>query len=215
MSARAESLPRSLVAAVLALTLAVLGLGGAVLVIKLRPEPAPTTPADRALEQWRQAVERDPKSDTAQTGLGLALMDAGDRDGAREHFELAVSLSDKNWMARFQLGVLIRDETPERALELLARAARLAPHTEKVGPLVAQGDLLLERGDARGAETAYRRAIGDSPFIIDAHLGLAKALEALGDVRGALKEYRKAAEFDPSDQQIADAIDRLEAGETP
>jgi Flp pilus assembly protein TadD len=214
MSARAETLPRSLVAGVLVLTLAVLGLGGAVLAVKLRPEPTPTAPADRALDQWQRAVEQDPKSDTAQTGLGLALLDAGDLDGAREHFELAVSLNDKNWMARFQLGVLIRDDTPGRALALLGRAARLAPHTEKVGPLVAQGELLLARGDARGAETAFRRAIGDSPFIIDAHLGLAKALDALDDREGALKEYRKAAEFDPGNREIADAIDRLTTGAT-
>jgi tetratricopeptide (TPR) repeat protein len=215
MSRRADPLPRSLVAAVLLLTVGVLGLGGAVVAIKLRPEPTPTTPADRDLAQWDRAVERDPKSDTAQTGLGLALLDAGDQDGAREHFELAVSLNDKNWMARYQLGILLRGETPQRALDLLARAARLAPHTEKVGPLVVEGELLLRRGDARGAETAFRRAVGDSPFIIDAHLGLAKALQALGDVQGALDEYRQAARFDPGNQQIRDSIDRLQAGETP
>jgi tetratricopeptide (TPR) repeat protein len=215
MSARAETLPRSLVATVLVLALVVLGLGGAVLAVKLRPTATPTTPVGRELSQWEQAVRDDPKSDTAQTGYGLALLDAGDTDGAREHFERAVELNDKNWMARFQLGVLIRDDQPARAIDLLARASRLAPHTEKAAPLIAEGDLLLKRGDAKGAETAYRRAIGDSPFILEAHVGLARALEALGDAKGALAEYRRALEFDPTDTEIRDAIHRLNAGETP
>jgi Flp pilus assembly protein TadD len=215
MSARAETLPRSLVATVLVLALVVLGLGGAVLAVKLRPKATPTTPVDRELAQWEQAVRNDPKSDTAQTGYGLSLLDAGDTDGAREHFDRAVELNDKNWMARFQLGVLIRDEQPTRAIELLARASRLAPHTEKAAPLIAEGDLLLKRGDADGAETAYRRAIGDSPFILEAHVGLAKALEGLGDTKGALAEYRRALEFDPGNPEIEDAIHRLNAGDTP
>jgi tetratricopeptide (TPR) repeat protein len=215
MSARAETLPRSLVATVLVLALVVLGLGGAVLAVKLRPKATPTTPVDRQLALWEQAVRNDAKSDTAQTGYGLALLDAGDTDGARKHFEQAVELSDKNWMARFQLGVLIRDDQPARAIALLARASRLAPHTEKAAPLIAEGDLLLKRGDATGAETAYRRAIGDSPFILEAHVGLAKALEGLGDAKGALTEYRRALEFDPGNAEIEDAIHRLNAGETP
>jgi tetratricopeptide (TPR) repeat protein len=215
MSARAETLPRSLVATVLVLALAVLGLGGAVLAVKLRPTPTPTTPVDRELSQWEQAVRNDPKSDTAQTGYGLALLDAGDTTGAQQHFELAVRLNDKNWMARFQLGVLIRGDQPARAIDLLAQASRLAPHTEKAAPLIAEGDLLLKRGDAEGAETAYRRAIGDSPFIVEAHVGLAKALEALGDTKSALQEYRRALEFDPGNAEIENAIHRLNAGETP
>jgi tetratricopeptide (TPR) repeat protein len=214
VSARAETLPRSLVATVLVLALAVLGLGGTVLAVKLRPQPTPTTPVDRALAQWEQAVQQNPKSGTAQTGLGLALLDAGDLDGARAHFELAVKLDDRNWMARFQLGVLIRHDQPARAIDLLARASRLAPHTEKAGPLVAEGDLLLTRGDATDAETAYRRAIGDSPFILEAHVGLARALDALGDVKGALQEYHRALQFDPGNPQIEAAIHRLNAGAT-
>lgn len=213
MSTRAESMPRSLVAAVLVLTLAVLGLGGAVLALKLRPERTPTTASERSIQQWRDAVAEDPKSDTAHTGLGLALLDAGDDEGARAEFETAIELNDKNWMAPFQLGVLLRESAPGRAAELLGRASRLAPPTDRVAPLIAEGDVLLDQGDAVGAKRAYERAIGDSPFIIEAHVGLARALEALGDPKGALKEYRRAATFDPTDTAITNAIARLTQGD--
>jgi tetratricopeptide (TPR) repeat protein len=212
MSARAEMLPRSLVAAVLVLTLAVLGLGGAVLAVKLRPEPTPTAAVERNLERWRDAVAADPKSDTAHTGLGLALLDEGDAGDAREEFETAVHLNAKNWMAAFQLGLLLRATEPRRAEELLARASRLAPPTDRVAPLIAEGDLLIDRGDALAARRAYERAIGDSPFIIEAHTGLARALEALGDPKGALREYRRAARFAPNDTDIAEAIAGLTQG---
>jgi tetratricopeptide (TPR) repeat protein len=212
MSARAERMPRSLVAGVLTLTLVVLGLGGAVLAVKLRPQPTPTRPVDRQLQQWRDAVASEPKSDTAHTGLGLALLQTGDSDAARDEFERAIELNAKNWMAPFQLGLLLRETDADRAMDLLARASRLAPPTERTAPLIADGDLLLASGDAVAAKRAYRRAIADSPFIIEAHVGLAKALEALGDRKGALAEYRRAAEFDPGDETVADAIARLSQG---
>jgi Tfp pilus assembly protein PilF len=215
MSVRAEAMPRSLVAAVLVLTVAVLGLGGAVLAVKLRPEATPSTPVERALDHWRSQVTADPKSTTAHTGLGLALLAEGQDDAAEQEFDTAVQLDDKNWMAAFQLGLLLRSTEPARAEELLARASRLAPPTDRTAPLIAEGDFLLQRGDPEGAKRAYERAIGDSPFIIEAHTGLARALEALGDTKGALKEYRRAARFDPTDQSIANAITRLTQGETP
>jgi Tfp pilus assembly protein PilF len=46
-------------------------------------------------------------------------------------------------------------------------------------------------------------------------VGLAKALEALGDTKGALQEYRRALQFDPGNAEIENAIHRLNAGETP
>ncbi len=210
-TARNESLPRALLIAVLAMTLVVLGLGGAVLAVKLRPTTLPTTSTERAVRSWEQAVTADPKSADARIGYGMALRDAGRTEDARKAFEQALALDDQNWMALFQLGLLSMKDDPTNALDLLSRAARYAPQTAKAAPLVAAGDLLVEQGDAESASTAYRRAIANAPYVFDAHLGLARALEALGDDAGALKEYREAARFDPSNAEVAAAIFRLEA----
>ncbi len=77
---------------------------------------------------------------------------------------------------------------------------------------MALGDLQLEEGDALNAKKAYRQAIADTPFLYDAHLGLARALEALGDEKGALQRYREAARFYPDSPEVAEAIARLQGG---
>ena len=211
MSTRAETLPKGLVAAVLAMMVAVLGLGGTILVIKLKPAELPTTANERAIEVWREVVARAPEDDEARVGLALALLDAGRGGDARGEFEEAIDLNPKNWVALAQLGLLVQEEDPERALELFGEAANAAPTGDKVAPLVYEGDLLMKQGDLVGAKKAYRRATGDSPITFDAHLGLARALEALGDGEGALIEYQEAAQYDPSNAEIADAIARLQA----
>lgn len=200
---------RSLVAAVLVLTLGVLALGGAVIIVKLRPDPLPTTHVQRGLQQWRDAVSQDPESAIAHTGLGLALLDAGEKQQAADEFEAAVRLDDHAWMAAFQLGMLTTPSDPEHAIELLARAARFAPETSKAAPLVAEGDILLSLEAFERARRVFQRAIVDAPFILEAHGGLGQALEALGDTDGALAQYEEALRFDPDNAELLEAVERL------
>ena len=148
--------------------------------------------------------------DVARTAYGLALLNAGRTDEARGEFEQAIELNKKSWVALLQLGLLNRSTNPDRALQLIANAARYAPAASKAVPFVAQGDLLFKTGDMEAAKNAYRNAIADVPYIFEAHVGLAKTLEALGDKEGALKEYEQAARFAPDDQEVADAIARLQ-----
>lgn len=205
-----SALPRGLVLSVLGLTFVVLLLGGAILAIKLRPEPVPTNPLEREVYAWRQATEQRPEDAQAYTGLGLALIQV-DREGeALEAFERAVELDAKNWVALMQVGVLVAEGDPDRADDLLGRSAEYAPDGSKMLPLVAQGDLLVERGSLDGARRAYQLAIVDSPFVLEPHLGLARVLEETGDPKGALQEYREAARFDPGNTEITAAIERLE-----
>lgn len=209
-----EEIPRRLLVAVLVLTVMVVGLGAAVIVVKLRPAGMPTTKAELSLSEWRSSVAANPDASWAQTGLGLALLDAGRPEEAEVAFEEALARDAEDWMAQFQLGVLTGEKDPVRAESLLASAGESAPRTERAAPLVALGSLRLERGDAAGAQQAFEEALDDLPFLVDAHVGLAKTLEALGDEAGALEEYRSAARYDPTNQEVGAAISRLQAGET-
>jgi len=214
MSARtvkSQTLPRGVVVALLLLTVAVLGLGGAVIAVRLRPEPLPTNSIDRAIARWEQTVEENPESTEAKTGLGMALLSAGRPAAATTAFEEAIDLDAKNWVALLQLGLLVKEEDPARAEELLARSVKSAPETERAAPAVAWGDLLMERDDPNGAKTAYRVAIIDAPYVIEGHVGMARVFEVLGDQEAALAEYRYAAQFAPDDPDIAEAIERLAA----
>jgi tetratricopeptide (TPR) repeat protein len=199
-----------LVAAVLALTVAVLGLGGAVLVIKLKPQPTPTTVVDRNLVSWKEAVDADPEDDVARTAYGLALLDAGRADDAQGEFQQAIELNGKNWVALLQLGLLTKATDPQGALQLIGKSARYAPASSKAVPFIAQGDLLFKTGDMERAKAAYRNAIADVPYVFEGHVGLAKTYEALGDPKHALKEYQQAARYVQDDQAVADAIARLQ-----
>ncbi|MGZ8578151.1 MAG: tetratricopeptide repeat protein [Actinomycetota bacterium] len=209
MSARVEALPKQLIVAVLLMTLVVLALGGAVIAVKLRPDSAPVSTAERVLADWQDAVDEEPNSDTAQTGLGLALLQVGRDREAQTAFETALRLNPDNWMANFQLGLMVQGTDPSRAIELLYTAAKKAPAGDKAVPLVAAGDLLLADGDAEGAKDAYRRSIADVSYLFESHFGLAQALEELGEAKAALEEYRKAGRFDPGNVDIQEAIERL------
>jgi tetratricopeptide (TPR) repeat protein len=211
MATRAEKgLPRNLLIATLAMALLVMVLGGAVLAVKLRPAGAPDTAVERDVALWQKAAAQNPTSLGVKNGLGTALFNAGRKDEAKAVFESVLKLDPKNWVAMTQLGLIVRDSDPARAMELLLKAGQEAPEGSKSASYLALGDLRLARGDAAGAKEAYSRAIRDKNILIDAHVGLARALEALKDLKGALTEYRKAAEFDPTNQSLAAAIARLE-----
>lgn len=203
---------RGLLTATVALAAVVLGLTAAVVVTEVGSESEPETMADREVAQWRDAAAANPGVAWAQTGLGLAQLDSGDEEGARASFEEALALDPDDWRAGFRLGVLLADADPERARGLLEHAADVAPVSERVAPYLALGDLLLEAGDVPAAQRAYENAVADAPHIFEARVGLARALEAAGDTRGALEQYRRAAQYDPDDRDVAAAIARLESG---
>ena len=210
-TARDQALPRGMIIAILLLTVVVLGLGGAVVAVKLRPESVPSGGVEREVVLWERAVEENPESSDARTGLGLALLSAGRSTEARVAFEEAIELDEENWAALLQLGLLVQEADVERAEDLMARSVRVAPASEKAAPAVAWGDLLLERGDIKAAKKAYRVAIVDAPYVIEAHVGMAKVFEALDDEAAALAEYRYAEQFSPGDPAITAEIERLEA----
>jgi tetratricopeptide (TPR) repeat protein len=209
MSTEVDTLPKGLVAGVLVLALAVLGLGGAVVALKLRPEPLPQDATSRTVALWQQQVDANPEDPLLQTGLGLALVAAGRDDEAKTAFEAAIALDDTAWLPKFRLGLLVKDDDPARALELIGDGAKLAPDEDKAAPFVAKADLLMAQGDTEGAIVAYRRSIVYSPFVFEAHYGLGKAYEAVGKDKAARKQYREALRFDPNNQEVADAIERV------
>jgi tetratricopeptide (TPR) repeat protein len=204
--------PRSttLVVAVLALTLVVMLLGGTVLVLRLRPDNSAPTKTEQALDQWQQAVEENPDSADAQTGLGIALLRAGETAQAQEAFEEALRLAPKAWMPSFQLALLFRETNPDRALALFRSAAKNAPpQSDKAVVLIAMGDFLMAGGDFEGARDAYQGSVADVPYLFDSHYGLAQAFEQLGETKQAIKEYKEALRFAPGDERITEALKRL------
>jgi Tetratricopeptide repeat len=90
----------------------------------------------------------------------------------------------------------------KEAVELLRKATMLDPRN---------GDLHRELGitflmfhDWEGARIEMLEAVRREPENVDAHSGLAYALEKLGDLDGALKQYRICTQMDPHDTSYRD-----------
>ncbi len=191
------------------LTLLVVGLGAAVVFIQLNSDPVPQTVAERDLNLWLRLADDNPDAVWAQVGLGQAHLAGQDMEAARAAFAAALAIDPASPEALFQMGLLVRAEDPNLAVDYLRRAVEAATGADKARPNLALGDLLMERGDWEAARLAYESSIANLPFLLPAHLGLARSLEALGDSDGALAAYLQASAFDPTDPEIKEAITRL------
>jgi len=206
-----EAALRRQLVAVTALTVIVVLLGAAVLAVRLRPAPESSTAVGAAIRRWERLVDANPADEQARVGLGLALFRVGNKDEARRAFEAALKINPKSWIALYQLGLMVTSSDEDQAVRLFAEAAKEAPRGSRAGAFLALGDVLFRRSDFKGARKAYEGAVSDLPFLADAHAGLARTLEALGDSVGALAEYKRAAKVNPVDEELRRAIDRLRA----
>jgi tetratricopeptide (TPR) repeat protein len=206
---------RTLLIGVVSLLVVVVALGAVIVVLQLRPSQAPQTDAERELRTWQEAADENPEAGWAHTGLGTALLRTGDVDQAFESFEKAVTLDPDQWLSWMQLGRISAEEDPETAILYLTESTRRARGTDKALPFLALGDLLDEQGDLSGAQEAFEESIAAAPFVFDGHFRLAEILEARGDVSGAIQQYRRAGEFDPNNKDVAEALERLGAGDDP
>ena len=131
----------------------------------------------KALDQFNQAVAKDPNYAQAYAGLAVAY----------------VLLFDREWISKDEASPKIRSAA-QRAIELDPTLAE--PHA-------ALADLKDEADwDWAGAEAEYRKAIGLNPNDATTHHWYATLLENLGRFKEALAENEKALALDPASPQI-------------
>jgi tetratricopeptide (TPR) repeat protein len=75
--------------------------------------------------------------------------------------------------------------------------------------------ILGDQGDLAGAFDAWAEALRFDPMRIGALKGIAFLYFRAGDVPAALEHLRRAAEIDPDDQSIVQAIDRVRSSPAP
>lgn len=131
----------------------------------------------KALDQFNQALAKDPNY--AQAYLGLA--------------EANILLFDRGWISNDQASPRIRSAA-QRAIEL---DPTLAEAHAALAVLKEQSDW-----DWAGAESEYRKAIGLNPNNATCHHWYATLLENLGRFKEALAENEKALALDPASPQI-------------
>jgi len=92
----------------------------------------------------------------------------------------------------------------------VARAG-LAVHTAYPSARLTLGRALLDSGDPSGARVELESALRDAPDNILASRYLALARESLGDLRGAVDQYKKTLVMAPGDRQLLGALAAVEA----
>jgi serine/threonine protein kinase/tetratricopeptide (TPR) repeat protein len=131
----------------------------------------------KALDQFNQAVVKDPNYAQAYTGLSDAY----------------ILLSDRGWVSNDEASPKIRSAV-QRAMELDPTLAE--PHAA-LAVLKEQADWAWA-----GAEAEYRKAIGLNPNDATSHNWYSVLLENLGRFQEALAENEKALALDPASPQI-------------
>lgn len=163
-----------------------------------------------AAAEFRKAIERDPKSVTAQRWLAEVLLDTEDLDAAEKAVEAALALDPDaapTLVTAARLSTLRSDHA--RTVELLEKVRRLMPDATEVN--YALGQAYRQLGDMDAAERYLAQAGGVKANFDDALLdGLddlvqsagaainrgAKALSQ-GRIDVAEREFRKAMELEP------------------
>ncbi len=131
----------------------------------------------KALDQFNQAVAKDPNYAQAYTGLADAYMLLFDRE------------------------LISNDEASPKIHSAAQRAIELDPTlAEPHATLAALKE--VSDWDWAGAEAEYRKAIGLNPNDATSHHWYSVLLENLGRFREALAEIEKALALDPASPQI-------------
>ena len=132
---------------------------------------------NKSLDQFNQAVARDPNYAQAYTGLADAYL----------------ILFDRGWISPGEASPRIRSAA-QRAIELDPTLAE--PHA----PLAALRE--LADWDWAGAEAEYRKAIALNRNDVTSHHWYSLLLDNLGRLPEALAEIEKALALDPASPQI-------------
>jgi tetratricopeptide (TPR) repeat protein len=134
---------------------------------------------------WREMTENHPDRHLAWFCLGLARERQDDLEGAIAAYEESLRLFPEN----------------SGTSNALARA------------LSDQGAALLEAGEKAKALEIFRRAQSLSEALPAAEFGVGRALEAMGDVDGAIQAYLRTIEIEPAGYDPYQALDRIFAAQ--
>jgi len=185
------------------------------LLTRANSEPAPDVVA-----VYRRRVEAQPNDSRARYLLGLAYLQAGAYEPAREAFETARQLGFSS--GDRELGrVLLRTGKLDKARELLSRAAETDPNDPVSHLELAKTFEALN--DSAGAMREYERTVELAPMLEEAqyslgmlegrsgregdgyyHLGLAFKLR--GEFDKAVTQFQKAAPFLKAGSERAEQV---------
>ena len=154
-----------------------------------------------ALTAFEAALEADPNSTPALSGLGTAAQRLGMIEAAKDFFSKAIMLDPDQIEARGGLASAYRaDDQHDHAIETLKEGIERNP---SAAPLwLALGNTVREQGDLEKAETFYREAANIKPNYGAALGNLADLLYDKGECDDAMALYDRAVQGAPKNAQL-------------
>jgi Flp pilus assembly protein TadD len=143
-----------------------------------------------AADAWTKYLEIEPGDPYAHFQLGYADTALRKTDEAIAEYGKAAELKPDMAEAQINLGLLLLDKAPGKAIEPLALAAAAMP--TEVRPRVLLGWAFERSGQADKALEQYQQAAALDPNSFDAHLFQARVLLDTNRAAEAEPEFRKA-----------------------
>jgi tetratricopeptide (TPR) repeat protein len=167
---------------------------------------------DDALEQFRQAVQIEPRSGRAHYYLGVALQTFRRADEAASEYQTSLKLNERFFLAHLNLGaVFLSRRQYADARREFERAAELENDDGRAVANLAAVD--LEVGDYSQAIADARRALQIDGSLSMCHRMLAVALQKEGRLEEAIAECRRLVAAAPNDAQSRLLLEQLLASQ--
>lgn len=145
---------------------------------------------------WADAVEKYPKSNTANALMGVVYMELGMDEKALGYLEKAVELLPYDYQSRNNLGIVYgRLGQTEKAINELATAIWLQPENDNMKINLS---LVYQRsGQYDKAEQILRHVIAKTPKNANLHFRLGLLYKEAGKYEAAVSALRRASELAP------------------
>jgi protein O-mannosyl-transferase len=177
---------------------------------------------------WKTATECAPSSSWVYVNLGVACINAGKNEEAKESLVRAVRLASAGAESDVRYGTLYRaltnlgivyakEDQLNKAIELLKASAILNPHSPF--SFWNLGVVYFRYGDIKSAEHSFLRGLEIEPSNASAHLYLLTIYLVEGRLKDALAECDRILAMSPNDnaikvkrEEIIRELDREKAG---
>jgi tetratricopeptide (TPR) repeat protein len=144
-----------------------------------------------ALDEFKTALQIDPKFALATYYQGLTQLEMGDMDSAAVSFERALALDPTNFSAAYNLGaVMLRRGHVEEALRRFQQAVEVNPDYAQAYEAMGEIQIYLKQNDE--AIGALERAVAIAPDFRKAHYNLGRAYQAAGRTADAQREFARS-----------------------
>jgi tetratricopeptide (TPR) repeat protein len=148
----------------------------------------------RAILQYKNALQLDPKSAAAHLALGKALLSQKEYLPAYRTLNEALELDPKLDEARLEIAALLATGEPDKALEEISKVVNPEPFATRIAVIKASAHIALKQHEQA---IEVLRKVKDAEANAEVQRLLAISLKAVGDFKAMEEAAVKASRIEP------------------